>query len=61
MTTTAAIKIRPGLYALGQYRIEDYLDEGTGQWVWRVTDTEDYGDPWRGDFRTKREALESLR
>ena len=60
MTNTVATKIRSGLYAIGQYRIEDYLDEGTGKWVWRVTDTEDYSDPWRGDFRTKREAIASI-
>jgi hypothetical protein len=55
MTTT---KIRSGLYQVGQYMIEDY--ETPQGWVWRVTDTENYSDPWVGDYATKRQAVAEI-
>ena len=51
-------RIRQGLYQAEQYLIEE-RQTAIG-WTWRVMDTENYSDPWRGDFATKREALESL-
>lgn len=58
-TTTTTRKVRAGLYdvtAAGTtYRVEEYYQEGTG-WVWRVTDPENYFDPWVGDENTLRAA-----
>lgn len=51
-------KIRAGLYAVGPYRIEE-RSTMIG-WAWRVTDTDNFSDPWVGDFATKREALQEI-
>lgn len=52
-------RIRSGLYQVGQYRVEDYF---TGEyWTWRVTDTQNYSDPWIGDYVTKREAIDAIK
>jgi hypothetical protein len=59
MSNATATKIRAGLYALGSYLIEDYYQDGTG-WVWRVTNSDSFFDPWFGDFDTKRAAVAAI-
>jgi len=55
MNTT---KIRAGLYQHGQYMVEQrYTMTG---WAWQVTNTENFSDPWFGDYATKREAIEAI-
>jgi hypothetical protein len=57
-----ATKLRGGLYEVTHgghvYRIED-IHNGN-RWVWRLSALDDYHDPWRGDFATKREALQAI-
>lgn len=56
-------RIRAGLYRVitgnGSYLIEDRWEERTA-YPWRLIDENAFHDPWRGDFRTKREAIAEI-
>lgn len=57
-------KIRAGLYRVttdngGEFLVEDRWDEDT-VYPWNISDVNAFHDPWRGSFRTKREAIAEI-